>query len=106
MVRIRVPAGGGGPAGTWSSTGRRRRIISEARTTTLQPTSGLLRRYGGSMANEHGQLPPRIRLQAGTAFKAGFCGAFGVLVFSLLLSLVVGVTVLVLAALNVLPGVA
>jgi hypothetical protein len=58
------------------------------------------------MANEQGQLSPRARLSAGTAFKAGFFGAFGVVVFSLLLSLVVGVLALVLAALGVLPGVA
>lgn len=58
------------------------------------------------MANEQGPLSPRPRLRAGTAFKAGFFGAFGVVVFSLLLSLVIGVIVLVLAALNVLPGVA
>ena len=58
------------------------------------------------MANEQGQLSPRARLGAGTAFKAGFFGAFGVLVFSLLLSLVLGVVALVLAALGVLPGVA
>jgi hypothetical protein len=58
------------------------------------------------MANEQVPLSPRARLSAGAAFKAGFFGAFGVLVFSLLLSLVVGVVALVLAALNVLPGVA
>ncbi len=58
------------------------------------------------MANEHGQLNPRVRLTAGTAFKAGFFGAFGVVVFYLALSLVVVVLALVLAALDVLPGVA
>ncbi|SER21523.1 hypothetical protein [Microlunatus flavus] len=58
------------------------------------------------MANEHGPLPPRARLSAGTAFKAGFFGAFGALAFGLLLSLVVVVAALVLAALGVLPGVA
>ena len=58
------------------------------------------------MANEVGEPAPRARLSAGTAFKAGFFGAFGVVAFWLLLSLVVGVVVLVLAALNVLPGVA
>ena len=58
------------------------------------------------MAHEQGPLPPQSRLSAGTAFKAGFFGAFGVVVFALVLSLVVGVAVLVLAALGVLPGVA
>lgn len=58
------------------------------------------------MANEHGPLSPRARVSAGTAFKAGFFGAFGVVVFYVLLSLVVGVVLLVLAALDVLPGVA
>lgn len=58
------------------------------------------------MANEHGPLPARARLSAGTAFKAGFFGAFGVAAFYLLLSLVVGVVALVLAAVGVLPGVA
>jgi hypothetical protein len=58
------------------------------------------------MANEQPPLVPRSRISAGTAFKAGFFGAFGVVVFWLLLSLVLGVVALVLAALNVLPGVA
>jgi hypothetical protein len=58
------------------------------------------------MANEQGQPSSRARLQAGAAFKAGFFGAFGVFVFVLALSLVVGVIALVLAALEVLPGVA
>jgi hypothetical protein len=62
--------------------------------------------YRGAMANEQGPLAPRARLHAGTAFKAGFFGAFGVFVFSLALTLVVGVIALVLAALDVLPGVA
>ena len=58
------------------------------------------------MANEHGPLTPRVRLSAGTAFKAGFFAAFGVVVFWMLLALVVVVVALVLAALDVLPGVA
>lgn len=58
------------------------------------------------MANEQVPLTPRARLGAGAAFKAGFFGAFGVVVFALLLSLVLGVVALVLAALGVLPGVA
>ena len=66
-------------------------------------TSG---RYLGVMANEQVPLLPRTRLSAGAAFKAGFFGAFGVVVFYLLLALVLGVVALVLAALNVLPGVA
>jgi len=58
------------------------------------------------MAHEQAPLPPQSRLSAGTAFKAGFFGAFGVVVFWLLLTLVLGVVALVLAALDVLPGVA
>jgi hypothetical protein len=58
------------------------------------------------MANEQGPLSPRARVPAGTAFKAGFFGAFGVFVFSVALALVLGVVALVLAALGVLPGVA
>lgn len=58
------------------------------------------------MSNEQGPPPTRSRVSAGTAFKAGFFGAFGVVVFYLLLSLVVGVVALVLAAFGVLPGVA
>ncbi len=64
------------------------------------------RDYGEAMANEHETLPGRTRLGAGTAFKAGFFGAFGVVAFALLLTLVVVVVALVLAALGVLPGVA
>ena len=58
------------------------------------------------MANEHVPSAPRARLSAGTAFKAGFFGAFGVVVFYLVLAVVVGVVLLVLAATDVLPGVA
>lgn len=58
------------------------------------------------MANEHGQPPARPRPVAGTAFRAGFFGALGVTVFWLLLSVVVAVIALVLAALGMLPGVA
>lgn len=59
------------------------------------------------MANE--QVPPparAARLSAAVAFKAGFFGAFGVVVFALLLSLVVGVVALVLAAFGQAPWVA
>ena len=56
------------------------------------------------MANEHSPTPSR--LSAGTAFKAGFFGALGVVVLYVLLGLVLGVLALVLGALNVLPGVA
>ena len=69
------------------------------------PSPGV-RGYGVGMANEHGPLPSRVRVSAGTAFKAGFFGAFGVVVFTLALALVVTVVALVLAALDVLPGVA
>jgi hypothetical protein len=58
------------------------------------------------MANEQVEPSPRAPLRAGTAFKAGFFAAFGVFVFVLALSVVVGVVALVLAALDVLPGVA
>jgi hypothetical protein len=58
------------------------------------------------MANEQGQPSPRAPLHAGTAFKAGFFAAFGVFVFLLALTVVLGVVALVLAALEVLPGVA
>lgn len=62
------------------------------------------RGYGVAMANEHGPLSPRVRLTAGTAFKAGFFGALGVVVAYVVLSLVVGVVLLVLGA-TVLPSV-
>ena len=58
------------------------------------------------MASEHGGGPGRVRLGAGTAFKAGFFAAFGIVVFALLLSLVAVVVALVLAALGKLPAVA
>ena len=58
------------------------------------------------MANEQSSPSSRVRLSAGTAFKAGFFGAFGVVVFWLLLSLVATVVALVLAAWGMLPSVA
>lgn len=83
-----------------------RPVEGAGRHALLQLIRPSPRGYGGVMANEQVPLPPRARLSAGTAFKAGFFGASGVAVFSLLLTLVLGVLVLVLAAADVLPGVA
>lgn len=97
-----------GLAGTRSSTSSEAwKILVVGRAGDACPARrGPARGYRGGMANEHGPVHPRARLSAGTAFKAGFFGAFGVVVFWLLLGLVVGVVALVLAAVGVLPGVA
>lgn len=58
------------------------------------------------MANTYETLPPKVRMGAGTAFKAGFFGAFGVFVFWLVASIVLGVVTLVLAAVGLFPAVA
>ncbi len=58
------------------------------------------------MANTYETVPPKVRVGAGAAFKAGFFGAFGVAVFYLSLSIVLGVLALVLAAVGFLPALA
>lgn len=55
------------------------------------------------MANEYATRPGPVRLRAGTAFKAGFFGAMGVFVFYLLLTLVLGILTLIVAAAGFLP---
>lgn len=54
------------------------------------------------MANQW-DATPRMRLGAGTAFKAGFFGALGVFVFYLLVTIVLGILALIGAAAGLLP---
>lgn len=54
------------------------------------------------MANQW-DATPRMRVGAGTAFKAGFFGALGVFVFNLLLTVVLGILALIAAAAGLLP---
>ena len=58
------------------------------------------------MASPYETHPPRVRVGAGTAFKAGFFGALGVVASTLVLSIVLGVLALVLAAAGLFPAVA
>ncbi|MFP5289270.1 MAG: hypothetical protein ACLGI9_26285 [Thermoanaerobaculia bacterium] len=44
--------------------------------------------------------PPTVRVSAGTAVKIGFFGAIGAFLFSVMVSIVIGVAALVLAALG------
>jgi hypothetical protein len=55
------------------------------------------------MASSYDPIPGKVRLGAGTAFKAGFFGALGVFVFYLLLTVVLGIVALIVAALGFLP---
>ena len=43
-------------------------------------------------------IPPKVALTAGSAFKFGFFGALGVFVFYLIVSIILGVVALVLLA--------
>jgi len=55
--------------------------------------------YGRPVStNPYSTPPQKITIGAGTAIKAGFLGAFGVFLFSLIIWLLVGVLALVLAA--------
>jgi hypothetical protein len=62
------------------------------------------------MSTEWVAAPEKVRIGAGTALKFGFFAAFGVLLFYLVLSIVLGVVALILAvsgAINIntlLPG--
>ena len=58
------------------------------------------------MAGPYQTHPPQVRVGAGTAFKAGFFGTLGVVVFTLVLAIVLGVIALVLAAVGLFPAVA
>ena len=63
------------------------------------------------MSNAYGIAPPeKVRIGAGTALKFGFFAAFGVFLFYLILSVVLGAVAVFLAAsgtidlTNLLPG--
>ncbi len=53
------------------------------------------------MSNPYSSGPQQIRISAGTAVKIGFFGALGALLFSLIISVILGIIALVLTALGV-----
>ena len=62
------------------------------------------------MSNSYGVAPEKVRIGAGTALKFGFFAAFGIFLFYLMLSMILGVVAIFLAAsgridiTNLLPG--
>ena len=52
------------------------------------------------MSTQYLAAPEKVRIGAGTALKFGFFAAFGVFLFYLILSVVLGILVLILAAFN------
>jgi hypothetical protein len=56
-----------------------------------------IRRYRRNMTYSYDAAPEKVRIGAGTALKFGFFAAFGVLLFYLVLSIVLGVVALILA---------
>jgi hypothetical protein len=62
------------------------------------------------VSNSYGVAPEKVRIGAGTALKFGFFAAFGIFLFYLMLSLILGVVAIFLAAsgtidiTNLLPG--
>ena len=62
------------------------------------------------MSNSYGVTPEQVRIGAGTALKFGFFAAFGIFLFYLILSVVLGAVAIFLAAAgaidinNLLPG--
>lgn len=62
------------------------------------------------MSNSYGVAPEKVRIGAGTALKFGFFAAFGIFLFYLILSVVLGAVAIFLAAAgaidisNLLPG--
>ncbi|MBA3529177.1 MAG: hypothetical protein H0T91_07720 [Propionibacteriaceae bacterium] len=53
------------------------------------------------MSNQYSSGPQQVRVSAGTAVKIGFFGALGALLFSLIVSIILGIIALVLAAVGV-----
>ena len=62
------------------------------------------------MSNSYGAIPDQVRIGAGTALKFGFFAAFGIFLFYLILSVILGAVAIFLAAAgaidinNLLPG--
>ena len=62
------------------------------------------------MSNSYGAISEQVRIGAGTALKFGFFAAFGIFLFYLILSIVLGVVAIFLDASgtininNLLPG--
>ncbi len=50
------------------------------------------------MSNSYGVAPEKVRIGAGTALKFGFFAAFGIFLFYLMLSVILGVVAIFLAA--------
>ena len=50
------------------------------------------------MSNSYGAIPDKVRIGAGTALKFGFFAAFGIFLFYLILSIVLGVVAIFLDA--------
>lgn len=66
-------------------------------------------RYGRHMSSQYIVEPEKVRISAGTALKFGFFAAFGVFLFYLILSVILGTVAVFLAAsgrinVNWLPG--
>jgi hypothetical protein len=58
-------------------------------------------RYGRHMSTQYIAEPEKVRIGAGTALKFGFFAAFGVFLFYLILSVILGTVAFFLAASNV-----
>jgi hypothetical protein len=57
------------------------------------------------MATEYVTTSDKVRIGAGTALKFGFFAAFGVFLFYVILSVVLGIVALLLAAAGALPNI-
>jgi hypothetical protein len=55
-----------------------------------------IQRYRRNMTSSYDAAPEKVRIGAGTALKFGFFAAFGVLLFYLVLSIVLGVVAVIL----------
>jgi hypothetical protein len=53
------------------------------------------------VSNSYGAISDKVRIGAGTALKFGFFAAFGIFLFYLILSVVLGAVAIFLAAANV-----
>ena len=63
-----------------------------------QPSVQRYRRYGRHMTTQYLVPPEKVRIGAGTALKFGFFAAFGIFLFYLILSVILGAAALALAA--------
>jgi hypothetical protein len=78
--------------------GEKRQDPAQTAFTERQTANSRGREYRRHMTTEYVTMSDKVRIGAGTALKFGFFAAFGVFLFYVILSVVLGVVALLLAA--------